>query len=52
LFIYAKASVVPVCMMLKLLDFGGEWFVAKLTKCLGGHTKQGYWSIIEGVKWL
>jgi hypothetical protein len=31
LFIYAKASVVPVCMMLKMLDFGGEWFVAKLT---------------------
>jgi hypothetical protein len=36
-------------MMLKMLDFGGVWFVAKLTKRMGAYYKQGYWSKICAV---
>jgi hypothetical protein len=44
MFILAKATIVPFFMILKLLEFIGIVFVAKLTKQVSGYYKGAYWS--------
>jgi hypothetical protein len=47
MFNLAKATIVPLCIALKLLRFVGCWFVGKLTKRKMRYYKLGYWSNID-----